>query len=590
MKFAQQQHEAFLAELRQYLDTLRLADLRGAARSWGWAVRGNTKADVVEATLAYLADASRMSATYATLPALEQEALLWCQVLSGPTVAAQLQVALQLVANSQLDHTAAQEILDDLVERCLLFRTGAHLAVPTLFAEWLPPSAAPGLAAEGLPPQPGPAISAEQLAQDVDDLLAFIGAGSYAAVPAGTEPEMRQAYPTPAYTPRPGLLPAETLRTWGYESGEEQDKATFLLALMLRGDLIRANAPGGKLTLTAQHVSDWQELAPDARQRNLLAWWLLEYQEASRPMGSRLRWHELDLALRGQGDYQLRTPGWYVDRAWLENDVAMCRASLAALLRLLTPATWYDLGRFLELMYGLQRDLLHWSEHGVELRWYRGKTALEPNRMDLATWRATYGLLVQAFVAGPAQWLGYLQVASRGNLPVVFLRPPEAEAQPAALPSDALQFRDDELVLRNLWQASGLRRHIGRLAVETGRTRQETFYHVDAAAFRRTLHEGIDAGEVIRDFTAAGFPLPESLAERLRRWQAIAGRHQIYENVSMIEFADDLTAAEVQVATSLGRANVFAATPRALVVLDPAIVPALLDELRRKGYTPQVLP
>lgn len=69
MKFAQQQHEAFLAELRQYLDTLRLADLRGAARSWGWAVRGNTKADVVEATLAYLADASRMSATYATLPA-----------------------------------------------------------------------------------------------------------------------------------------------------------------------------------------------------------------------------------------------------------------------------------------------------------------------------------------------------------------------------------------------------------------------------------------------------------------------------------------------------------------------------------------
>ena len=590
MKFAQQQHEAFLAELRQHLDTLRLADLRGAARNWGWTVRGNAKADVVEAILAYLADASCMSAAFATLPALEQEVLVWCQVLSVPNVTAQLRAVLQLAANSQLDQAAVQELLDDLVERCLLFHAGAHLAVPTLFAEWLPPSAAPGLAMSGLPPEPVATISAEQLAQEVDDLLAFIGAGSYAAVPAGTESEIRQAYPTPAYASRPGVLPAETLETWGYASGVEQDRATFLLALMLRGDLIRANPSGGKLMPTAQNVSDWQELAPVERQRKLQAWWLLEYQEATRPLGSRLRWHELDLALRGQEDYQLRTPGWYVDRTWLENDVAMCRASLAALLRLLTPAIWYGVGRFLELMYGLQRDLLHWNERGVELRWYRGKTALEPSRMDLATWRATYGLLVQAFVAGPAQWLGYLQVAGLGSIPVAFLCPPEAEAQPAALPSDALRFRGDEIVVRNLWQASGLRRHLGRLAVEAGRTRQETFYHIDAAAFRRTLHEGIGAGDVIRDFAAAGFPLPESLAERLRRWQAIAGRHQIYENVSLIEFADELTAAEIQAATSLGRANIFAATPRSLVVLDPEIIPALLDELRRKGYTPQVLP
>jgi hypothetical protein len=39
----------------------------------------------------------------------------------------------------------------------------------------------------------------------------------------------------------------------------------------------------------------------------------------------------------------------------------------------------------------------------------------------------------------------------------------------------------------------------------------------------------------------------------------------------------------------LGRAELYPISPRCLVVLHPETLPALLDELRRKGYTPQVI-
>ena len=67
------------------------------------------------------------------------------------------------------------------------------------------------------------------------------------------------------------------------------------------------------------------------------------------------------------------------------------------------------------------------------------------------------------------------------------------------------------------------------------------------------------------------------------------GRHQIYDNLGVIEFSDDETLAEVQATTGLGRADLYPISPRCLVALRPEAIPGLLEELRRKGYTPQVV-
>jgi hypothetical protein len=75
----------------------------------------------------------------------------------------------------------------------------------------------------------------------------------------------------------------------------------------------------------------------------------------------------------------------------------------------------------------------------------------------------------------------------------------------------------------------------------------------------------------------------------LRQWQANAGRHQIYDDLAVIEFGDDFVLAELQASTSLARTNVYPVSPRCLLVLQPQTIPGLLEELRRKGYTPQMI-
>ena len=52
--------------------------------------------------------------------------------------------------------------------------------------------------------------------------------------------------------------------------------------------------------------------------------------------------------------------------------------------------------------------------------------------------------------------------------------------------------------------------------------------------------------------------------------------------------SDDETLAEIQAMIGWGRNDLYPISPRCLVVLRPDAIPDLVEELRRKGYTPQV--
>ncbi len=47
---------------------------------------------------------------------------------------------------------------------------------------------------------------------------------------------------------------------------------------------------------------------------------------------------------------------------------------------------------------------------------------------------------------------------------------------------------------------------------------------------------------------------------------------------------------EVSAIVALSAGALYPVSPRCLVALNPEAVPALVDDLRRRGYTPQVLP
>jgi hypothetical protein len=58
----------------------------------------------------------------------------------------------------------------------------------------------------------------------------------------------------------------------------------------------------------------------------------------------------------------------------------------------------------------------------------------------------------------------------------------------------------------------------------------------------------------------------------------------------VIECGEDMHPSEVSAIVALAAGALYPVSPRCLVALNLDAVPALVDDLRRRGYTPQVLP
>jgi len=597
--FTPEQRGDQIKMLGDLLQPVRLQDLRAAARLWGWPLRGTAKSELIEQMLGYLADPGRMQAAFKTLPAAEQDSLIWLRALRAMPGdrARPLHAALRLSGGHKVDESAVAQIIASLAERCLLLTDrGLHTVVPEIFTEWLPEMSAPALAAAD-PRAPVPVVGVEVLSRHVDHLLAAIE-DDRPPLPIAAQPKPN---PYPTYgqrsaqeiAARRGSLMPESAAQWGYVTDEDYDRARFLTWLLLTGGLCRVSERGRFLEVTPTAFTAWQDLSPASRKDRLIAWW----QTQSTPVGPSQQpalpiWNELDLALSRVRDHTLKHAAFWVPvEPLIERELSIMRSFILDLLAALQADIWYSFERFNQIVYRTHRDLLHWTSTGYAWGWHRGQSPLDPNQAGFEVWQATYGVLVESLLIGPASWLGMVQTAlDRGRL-VAFLRPSAIVEPPAEpLPADALLFGPgDTLQLRNLWQASELRSLLRRVAIETARDRTATSYRLDPNAFRKSLQEGRSAAQVIGDFSAAAFPLPSSMQNTLRQWQANAGRHQIYDDLAVIEFGDDFVLAELQASTSLARTNVYPVSPRCLLVLQPQIIPSLLEELRRKGYTPQMI-
>jgi hypothetical protein len=80
--------------------------------------------------------------------------------------------------------------------------------------------------------------------------------------------------------------------------------------------------------------------------------------------------------------------------------------------------------------------------------------------------------------------------------------------------------------------------------------------------------------------------MPNQLRRRLMSWWQAYGRVRIYENVTLIEFADDYALTEMKAVTSLTRHLIAEISPRA-VLIPSEVVEFLSTELEKAGYTPK---
>lgn len=590
--------------LRAALRSVTIQELRSAARLWGWPIKGTAKADIIEALAQHLNNAQEMQTNFRTLSATQQQVTIWLAHLSGPDESDEMLRAVIAAAEGRdLSQTTIKRAISELRQRLIVFADSYQgLYVPAAYREWLPCSEAPAMVYRGLPTPGGrpailPTLGLDELDQHVEQLLMLVERQRPIAVqppaPASARAPVFQQATDAALTiqPHTGIVSNALLTQWGYTGVEEQHLARTLLSLLLEGGLCRLQSDG-RLQLIADQVAMWRDLPAEARLTNLRTWWTRHAPAGvfGAPPPIQLIWDELDMVLTGQTTYSLRQKVSWATRDRLDNQIKQLRAWLLRLLHGFQEGVWFSFARLLDLIRRLRRDPLLWTAYEISWTWYEGETPLGAAQMSQRVWNETFGALIEACLSGPASWLGLVQVAVEDNAIVAFMRPVVGAGETAALAADTLRFLPDgRLILRNSWRAGDLRQTIRQVATEVARDRETTTYTLSAEAFRRALQDGQGAEQIIAAFAAAGFPLPAGHADRLRDWQARVGRYQIYDHLGVIEFADDETLAEVQATIGLNRSDFYPISSRCLIVLRPETMPELLDELRRKGYTPQVI-
>jgi hypothetical protein len=593
--FSTEERRELLQELTHALTGVTIQTLRGAAKYWGWPLRGTAKADLAAQLIGYLGDAGRMSAAIQTQRADDREALGWLVGMGHSRDAArELSLVMSHGSGRQLSQKAANALLQRLGERCLVFTDEYDTVhVPALYLEWLPYVEGSRLLYGG-EPRPLAPLTLAELNQHVDHLLAAVEADRpvvVAPAPSATPYYASASRAGETIVARRGLVALEMLARWGYTTPGDRHLACFLLEVLLGSGLFQVTAQGAdrRLTLVAQTLAAWQELTPLERLQHLRLQWFSAPQHAAPVVSA---WDELDLMLPTVSAYSLRQTYAWATQEQLHWQIANLRTWLVGLLGTLRRDTWQSVEQLINLVYHLRRDPFQMDTGLPGWRWYRASAHVEPSQMTFEVWRETYGHLIEAWLVGPASWLALVEIGQAGDRPAAFrVRGHVPAGETAALPPDALRFPATETaVLRNGWQTAELRQLLRRVAAETARSRETTTFTLAPDAFRGSLAAGLSAEAITGDFAATGFPLPAATVARLRDWQGKAGRHQIYDNLAVIECGEDMHPSEVSTIVALAAGALYPVAPRCLVALNPEAVPALVDDLRRRGYTPQVLP
>jgi hypothetical protein len=587
--------ERWQADLRYLLEDSTILVLRQSARQWGWTLKGTAKSEIVEQMASYLSDTTRMAAAIQKVPAEERAVLGWLITLGPAGTSKQLQAVLAEGSGVRMSQKAIDAHVQSLTARSLIFPSGySSYRIPDLYRLWLPTLAAPKLlypAGDQLQ-QPNPMTVAD-IVQMAQRLLNALTAGPPPATVTG-KPVFRQATAksVPLDPRRPSLVAPELLASWGFATPTEQQMARFLLEQLANGQLCLLSPQPGSMVLAPQEqaIDQWDMASMPERLQRLRRAYLTAPGSDREPRLS--SWSEWDLVFTPGLDDGLTPSHYWITTDLVTQQIQMLGAWLNNLLLGLPADTWLSVEGFCKLIYQIRRDLLVSSPHMSRWTWVIQGEELDAQHLPFDRWRQSFGRVVEAWLTGPASWLLWAQVGYAAGQPVAFRRPsvlPTGVAEPAP-PGSLLFMGDGTIGLENDWRVSELRRILRWISVEVARDARTTLLRLDAGAFRQALYAGQTVDTVGAAFAAAGFPLSTETAETLQLWQSRAGRYQLYEQMTVVEFGEDVLIEELRAISRLSNAQFYQPAARCLIFPDPQIAPGLVEDLRRRGYTPQVLP
>jgi len=388
----------------------------------------------------------------------------------------------------------------------------------------------------------------------------------------------------------------------------------------LRAALARdLSMPAEELDLAARLLDTgglWPAHASKKVSEKLPAWLQISPQEQSRRLFALAAMFptQLELDLARPAGFSV----WRSDKGMgypnFLNSLAQARLRLVHLLARLPQGQWFEIDSILRCLHGLQPGWLpefisrlgtayaaqFWENVPVWANVARRKV----NPMDYEDWGKAYGPFYRAMLTHSLPWLGLLDVGLQAGKPVAvrlsefgeFLVEQRAEFPLPALKSEAapLAVNSAGVLMLDLEAASlDLVNLVVQIALPENTAHSAPSPHRLPYRLNDThLGAAFEAGwtlEKLINHLQAGLraPLPDALRAHLQHIWDRFGRLLIYEDMTLIELADDYALPELLAGSSLSQILLYTFSPR-LVAVRSAGATDFIAELRNKGYTPRV--
>lgn len=611
-------------ELREMLSAQTLAELRAIARQRGVEIKGTRKEPIVEELAAQLSRPEGIRRQIQQLDELTRQLLAYLNLIISPTYGMSGEHIMDTLSGKQVDLSRRTLLarLNDLAGLGLLLTFKQddviYYSLPQAVRLHIPPQ--PGLIAPYVSAAPDQfqvrEHSSAAIVQTLYTLWNYVlqkqphrekGRQRRASERwpqlaewdyepeelAELERQKRDMYglygqsmtvPTPTY--RLGSADRAVLRAL---TGCDDAEIDFYYALLEAMGAVEAQ-PGEPVIARPQNFEQLLSMSPSLRMYAIAYAWL-----------TLSTWSEMDLLRQRHDDLRLRRSLSYptfkpsdLYREW--------RAGRQTVLRFLSTVLegeWLAVEGLLKTTFEILPNLIH-SQSNVTTWWLESVRTKKQFGTTYEDWHDSSGRFVRAMLEGPLLWLGAVRLGyQEGKLAAFQVTPAgsfimqrrtslaEVEVAPAA--EDAVRFEKDLTVSIVPGYAPAqlheLLHHLGTLE-ET--TPQRFVYRISAEGVLHALEQGQTIERLLEQIeTWSGKQVPAAWKSKMQEWSQNYGKLHIYDDITLIELADDYALQELLGNTSLREHMIYQFSPR-LVAIRPEAVDRLIGEMEKQGYMPRI--
>jgi hypothetical protein len=412
--------------------------------------------------------------------------------------------------------------------------------------------------------------------------------------------------------PRPRLRDSERQQIRDQIKGT--DAQTEFYCAVLEGLGALSGLPGEPIVVHKGALQRFLRLSASAKMRAIWDAWASEQA-----------WSEMRVVLEPGEQRLLRLRRSLAHPDYKEKDLYQewytARQVVLRFVSLFPDGQWLSIDGLLKTVFDMHPNLLH-ATSDRSVWWLESSRTGRQYGTAFEDWQQSYGQFVLSVLCGPLYWLGIVRLGYAQAPNTDTTRPPgqpvavqltetglfvlgrrsvlDSEQASRSMPDESSCSISENLTVSLVPDRAPL--HVHNLLHSTGRLLDATpdrfVYQMTAEGVSNWLRAQTDekAGAVrakgsidtlISVLTKHCHSANTNWRETLRTWERNRGLLHIYENIALLELADDYALQELLISTSLADHLVYQFSPRLIAIWADGI-DGLADEMEKRGYTPRI--